>query len=275
MTNIHRNDEPGFQKFTSAYGNKRQQFGEFYLPEQSGVHPVVILIHGGFWRAPHGLSLMSGLAEDLVQRGIAVWNIEYRRVGDPGGGWPGTLQDVARAADYLKRLAKTFPIDLQRVVAVGHSAGGHLALWLAARRQFKPGSILTRTTPPLELVGIISQAGVSDLTIAWHEHLGGDAVVEFLGGELDEVPERYTEASPTSFLPLGLPQVLIHGTDDTRVPLSMSQSYLAHAIEAGDDVHLITLEGADHFVVIDAASLAWKQTVSEIESLLEPASEHL
>src|SRR5260370_3919740 len=114
-----------------AYGTESLQFGELYLPGEPGPHRTVILIHGGYWPARYGLDLMTGLAEDLAARGYAAWNIEYRRVGDPGGGWPGTLLDVAFAADYLRILAPTYALDLQRVVSLGHSAGGHLAIWLA------------------------------------------------------------------------------------------------------------------------------------------------
>src|SRR5581483_5408559 len=115
------------QNIRLTYGDDPQQFGDLSLPSTSGPHPIILLIHGGFWRAPYNLSLMSSLAEDLVRYGLATWNIEYRRVGDPGGGWPGTLQDVALAADHLITIAPTYNLDLQRIVAVGHSAGGQLA----------------------------------------------------------------------------------------------------------------------------------------------------
>src|SRR5439155_8536839 len=139
-----------------------------------GPHPATILIHGGFWRAPYGYTLMTSLADDLANRGIATWNIEYRRIGDPGGGWPATLLDVAMAADYLQKIAPTYALDLKRVVTIGHSAGGHLALWLAARPHIPQGDILVSTsapgntegsssTTPLAIMGVISLAGVSDL----------------------------------------------------------------------------------------------------------------
>ena len=115
------------------YGPEDLQFGDLYLPNQQGSHPVVILIHGGYWRARYGLDLMNDLAVDLAKRGYAAWNIEYRRVGNPGGGWPGTFQDVALATDYLRKLAPSYTLDLTKVVPIGHSAGGHLAFWLAAR----------------------------------------------------------------------------------------------------------------------------------------------
>src|SRR5258706_4695885 len=124
---------PGASIIRLAYGAEPFQFGELYLPDNAGPHPVVILIHGGYWRARYGLDLMIGLAHDLAARGVAVWNIEYRRVGNPGGGWPGTLLDVALAADNLKIVAQAYALDLQRVIPIGHSAGGHLAFWPAAR----------------------------------------------------------------------------------------------------------------------------------------------
>src|SRR6266705_1128791 len=155
-----------------AYGSEYLQFGDLYWPNRPGPHPTGILIYGGYWRARYGLDLMPGLAEDLATRGYAGWNIEYRRVGNPGGGWPGTMLDVALATDYLRRLAPTYALDLQRVVAIGHSAGGHLALWLAARPRIAhdsplAGSSITpqgsnyaeiATSTPLPLAGAISLA---------------------------------------------------------------------------------------------------------------------
>src|SRR5437764_7356894 len=159
-----------------AYGPEPLQFGDLYLPDTPGLHPTVILIHGGYWRARYGLDLMTGLAQDLVTRGYATWNIEYRRVGDPGGGWPGTLLDAAIATDYLRILAPSHGLDLQRVVPIGHSAGGHLALWLAARPRIPHTSPLAASqlgsgkeeiSTSLELAGAISLAGVVDLEMAW------------------------------------------------------------------------------------------------------------
>lgn len=264
----HDLEQQKSQTVRSVYGDEPQQFGDLYLPGGDGPYPVVLLIHGGFWRAPYDLSLMKGLALDLLRHGIAVWNIEYRRLGDVGGGWPGTFQDVAHAADHLKTLAAAFPLDLQRIVVVGHSAGGHLALWLAARKHMQQEDVLASSSAPLEFIGAISQAGVSDLAVAQSHHLGKDAVKELLGGGPDKVPERYRVASPTTFLPLGIPQVLIHGTQDDRVPLLVSQSYLAKAVAAADTVRLLPIEGADHFVLIDATSAVWSLTVTEIKKIL-------
>lgn len=257
-----------------SYGPETVQFGELHLPAGSGPFPTVILIHGGFWRNPYGYTLMTSLAEDLAKQGIAAWNIEYRRLGDAGGGWPSTLLDVARAADYLRTIAHSHPLDVQRVVAVGHSAGGHLALWLAARPRIPEDSILAAgkekeaSALPLPLVGVVSQAGVADLEMAWKRNLGSGAVAELLGGGLQDVPERFAAASPAALLPLGVPQVLIHGTEDDRVPYIMSEEYAQAARAAGDQLTLIKLEGADHFVLINAYSDAWAKTVQSVRQLV-------
>ena len=278
MSSPHRNGETASlyaAQFSSIpaiqlhYGPEPLQFGELYVPDGPGPHPLVILIHGGFWRAMYGLSLMTGLARDLAARGIAAWNIEYRRIGDIGGGWPGTLQDVALAADYLRTIASMYAIDPQRVVAVVHSAGGHLALWLAARPRIAQGSPVAVGDKPLSLVGVISLAGANDLKHVWQLHLSNDVVVELLGGTPGDVPERYAAASPAALLPLGIPQVLIHGTDDVNVPLIVSRAYARKAKEAGDKVTLIELPDAEHFVVIDPHSSAWKMIVGEIRKLLK------
>lgn len=262
-----------------AYGPEPLQFGDLYLPNGPGPHPTVILIHGGYWRARYGLDLMTGLAVDLASRGYAAWNIEYRRVGDPGGGWPATMLDVALATEYLRILAPTYELDLQLVVPIGHSAGGHLALWLAARPRIAHNSPLAGSsiTPqdsseevatPLPLAGAISLAGVVDLEMAWQLNLSNGAVVDLLGGGFTDVPERYTAASPAAMLPLGVPQVLIHGTNDDSVPLQVSQVYTNAARAVNDPVTYIELEGVDHFDVIDPNSNAWAITIEALQKLI-------
>ena len=258
-----------------VYGSEPTGFADLRVPDGAGPHPVVVLIHGGFWRAAYGLDLMDGLGDDLARRGIASWNIEYRRVGDPGGGWPGTLIDAARATDRLADLGATHGLDLGRVITVGHSAGGHLALWLAARRKLAPGALgseenVAKLTGPatLPLIGAISQAGVADLGDGWRRTLGRGAVADLLGGDPETVPERYAVADPARSLPLGIPQVLVHGGRDDIVPLDVSREYAAAAQRAGDPVRLCALPDADHFDVIDAKSAAWAVIVEEIERLL-------
>ncbi|GAC1387386.1 MAG: alpha/beta hydrolase [Ktedonobacteraceae bacterium] len=259
------------------YGTAPLQFGKLHLPPAIGPYPIVILIHGGFWRIPYGYTLMTSLAEDLAKRGIAAWNIEYRRIGDSDGGWPNTLLDVARATDYLQALASTYELDINRVVTLGHSAGGHLALWLAARHRIPLDSILSSTStshssapasPLLPIMGAISLAGVSDLAMAWQLNLGNGAVTELLDAGFPDAPARYAAASPAAMLPLGVPQILIHGTADDRVPFEMSQAYTAAAQAAGDDANFIKLPGADHFILINAHSDAWALTVQAVQKLI-------
>lgn len=272
-----KSSSPPSRPLRVAYGPEHEQFGELYLPRQSGTrepYPVALLIHGGYWRARYGLTLMTGLAEDLSAGGYAAWNIEYRRVGNPGGGWPGTLLDVARAADYVREIALLYHLDARRVVAIGHSAGGHLAFWLAARPRIPANSPLagsqdarSETSAPLELVGAISQAGVLDLEMAWKLHLSNDAVVELLGKTWPDAPDRYTAASPAALLPLGVPQVLLHGTQDTDVPIEISRRYAERARVAHDPVEYIELEGVDHFDLINPLSQAWDITIKALERL--------
>jgi acetyl esterase/lipase len=252
------------------YGQEAFQFGELYLPATAGPHPVVILIHGGFWRKPYDYTLMTGLANDLARQGIAAWNIEYRRIGDAGGGWPGTMLDVAKATDHLRTLAPEYNLDLERVVPIGHSAGGHLALWLAARPNIPDNSELAPAKSyPLSLTGTISLAGVADLNLSTNMNLGNGAASELLGGSPTQVPERYAAASPASLLPLNVPQVLVHGTADDRVPYEMSYVYTKAAQTAGDQVSLITLDGVDHFALIDPDSEAWAKTVDALKQFME------
>jgi len=260
-----------------AYGPEYLQFGALYLPDRAGPHAVIPLIHGGYWRARYDLTLMNGLAEDLARRGYAAWNIEYRRVGDKGGAWPGTFLDVAHAVDYLRELAPLYQLDLQRVVPIGHSAGGHLAFWLAARPRIPTDSPLAGSSvaasegeqaTPLPLAGAISLAGVLDLETAWRLHLSNDAVVELLGAKFPNAPERYAAASPAAMLPLGVPQILVHGTRDSTVPIEISRTYAARAKALGDPVTYLELEGIDHFDVIDPRSTAWEKTVEALKTLL-------
>lgn len=256
------------------YGPKAFQFGELYRAEKQDTTtttPVVVLIHGGFWRAAYSLSLMRRLARDLAHNGITAWNIEYRRIGNHEGGWPNTLLDVALATDYLRTLAPQYALDIQKVVPVGHSAGGHLAVWLAARHRISAGELLMQD--PLPLAGVVSLAGCIDLDYVAQLNLGDNAAVALLGGEPQDVPERYATASPAALLPLDVPQVLIHGTRDDRVPFNVSQSYALIANDAGDDITLIELPGADHFVVIDPTSESWAITLKEIQHLFGEAEE--
>jgi acetyl esterase/lipase len=235
------------------YGSDPQQFGELRRPAGGGTGAVVIVIHGGFWQAQYDLGVMMPVCEALAREGRATWNIEYRRVGDPGGGWPGTFLDVGAAADHLRRIAPAHGLDLRRVVTLGHSAGGQLALWLAGRRWIRQGEL--RVAKPLKLSGAMALAGIVDLRTA-HD-LGFEAVDRLMGGAPAQVGYRFDQGDPAALIPLGVQQVLLHGTADSVVPESLSAGYVRAAASRGDEVRLVALPGIGHFEPIDPTSTAW------------------
>ncbi len=235
------------------YGPGPDQFLELTLPDGDGPAPVVVVVHGGFWRAAYGIELARPLAADLAGDGFAAVAVEYRRVGADGG-WPVTLADVASAVDSLPGLPDADRLDLADVTAVGHSAGGHLAAWLAARHRLPPG--YPGATPLVRVTAVVLQAGVLDLARAAAQRLGDGAVLDLLGGGPDEVPERYAGADPVRLLPTGAAVLCVHGATDDVVPVEQSERYAAAAAAAGDRVELRVVPG-DHMAMIDPASLAW------------------
>jgi acetyl esterase/lipase len=257
------------------YGPEALQFGELRLPVEEGPHPVVIVIHGGFWRARYDLEHIGHLAAALSSEGCATWSIEYRRIGDEGGGWPGTFQDVGEAAKYLRELAPRHSLDLERVIAIGHSAGGHLALWLGGCGRVPQESAL-HVGEPLPLKGVVALAAVSDLNRAWELRLSNSVVEEFLGGAPEDVPERYATASPAELLPLGVRQMLVHGTEDEDVPFEISARYHNAALEAGDDSTLVTLPGSGHMELVEPWSKEYQSVLSAVRALLgSPVDDNL
>lgn len=239
-----------------TYGNEPDQFGDLRVPAGPGPHPVVMVLHGGRWQASVTLGGISPACASLAEQGVAVWNVEYRRLGIEGGGWPGTWQDVAAAADALRSFAAEHRLDPSRVVVLGHSAGGPLALWLAGRHRLPSTNALFRENP-LALRGAISMAGVNDLRTAWARNMGEGVLNELLGGGPQAFPERYASTSPPDLLPFGIPQLLVHGTADTMVDVSVSQDYARAAQSRGDDARVVLLDGADHFQIRDPATSAW------------------
>lgn len=252
----HPSQPPSAPFEVLRYGPLALQFGELRLPVGPGPHPALVTIHGGFWRARYGLDYFAVVCDALAAAGVATWNIEYRRLGDEGGGWPGTLLDVAAAVDFMRELAAHYPLDVARIGTLGHSAGGHLAFWAAGRARIAPSSAL-RVPDPLPLRCAVALAGVSDLRRAWELRLSANVTEDFLGGTPTSVPERYAAASPAALLPLGVPQALIHGTADEDVPYEISAGYSEAARAAGDDVALLTLPGAGHFALVDPATPEW------------------
>ncbi|MGI8589119.1 MAG: alpha/beta hydrolase family protein [Chloroflexia bacterium] len=251
-----------------AYGDDPSQFGDLRLPPGTGPHPVVIVIHGGYWRSAYSLDHIGTLCAALTHAGVATWSLEYRRLGNPGGGWPGTLQDVAAGADYLRTIAPKYHLDLTHVVAVGHSAGGQLALWLAGRHRIPAGDTLYSPNP-LPLHGVVSLAGVADLRQGYDLHLSNDVVYQLLGGNPGEVPTRYEDASPRALLPLGVPQRLLHGTADDIVPIAISRDYSAAARAAGDDAEFIPLDATGHFELIDPRTPQWATVQATVLMLVK------
>ncbi|MGI8826552.1 MAG: alpha/beta hydrolase family protein [Chloroflexota bacterium] len=250
-----------------SYGSEDQQFGELRLPSGRGPHATVVVVHGGFWRARYDLTHAGHLAARLTAAGMATWNVEYRRIGDSGGGWPDTFRDVAFAADHVRRLAAGYPLDLDRIIVLGHSAGGHLALWLAARHNLSVDSQLY-TPDPLPVRGAVSLAGMPDLRQAWDLHLGSGAVEALLDGTPASRPERYQAGSPAALLPLGLPQILLHGADDEIVPPVTSERYACRAQDLGDAVQVVRLPGAGHFELIDPRAPEWAHVETAVMRLL-------
>jgi acetyl esterase/lipase len=234
-----------------SYGSYRSHYGELHVPDGDGPFPVAVLIHGGFWKTQYGRRLMRPLADDLASRGWAAWNLEYRRIGHlGGGGWPATFDDVAAGIDHVAELTHV-PLDLGRVVAIGHSAGGHLAAWAATWDGLD-------AVPRVSLSAAVSQAGVLDLERAWELQLSRGVVGRFLGGTPEDMPERYALASPIRRLPAGVPLLLVHGVLDEDVPVSMSREFADAARAAGDDCELVVIEDEGHYEHLEPGSKVWR-----------------
>lgn len=227
-----------------GYGPDANQFADVYVPAGNGPHPVVFFIHGGYWRKKYDLIYAGHLCAALKTRGIASWNVEYRRLGNPGGGWPGTFDDIRAAYQLLQNGTHehTGRFDLTRTCVAGHSAGGQLALCLAAVEK--------------SVMGVLSLAGVLDLRRGWELHLSNNAVAEFLGGSALEVPIHYREASPMELSIKQARQKVVHGTLDDSVPFEISQGYFDTKKKSGEQVELVTLE-TGHFEIVDPRSQVW------------------
>jgi len=246
-----------------SYGSEPEQFGDLYMPSSQEPVPVVVLIHGGWWRSVFDLGLERAIAADILQRGIgAVWNIEYRRVGN-GGGWSTTFEDVAAAIDALESFGG---LDLDRVVAVGHSAGGHLAAWSLGRHTLPAG--LPGSEPVVELRTAVAQSAVLDLVGCANDGLGDGACLDLMGAMPASDPDRFASSSPLEMLPIGRSLVVVHGDADDIVPLDQSLRYADAAREQGDHTDLIVLGGAGHFVHIDPRTTGWTIVADRLEDLM-------
>ncbi len=256
------------------YGPAPQQFAELRLPPGEGPFPVLIVIHGGCWVEFASAQYTAPLAAALAEKGFATWNLEYRRGHEDGGGWPGTFLDVGLGVDAVRNAAKQYPLDLGTVLVMGHSAGGQLALWAAARWRLPLNSEL-HADDPLHISGALSLAGIIDMR-TYLEHglercVGGELRV--MGGNFDRYPERYAQVSPAELLPLGVPQVLVWGDQDEIVPEELSADYETRARSAGDRVQVLRMLNAGHHEVCSATGPGFGQIVRALRVLMALGSE--
>ena len=247
------------------YGGLDLQFGDLRVPKLPAGQraPVVVFLHGGWWKAAYGLDYGGFLCDALKHDGVATWSIEYRRVGDAGGGWPGTFEDVAAGYDFLDVLAKSYPLDLSRMIVAGHSAGGHLAFWLAGRPHIPEQGLLNELRRRRPMRGLVALAGAVDLrltidlsgwfTFAHDKH----EVITFMGGTPAEEPDRYKAGNPGDLLPLNVPQWLVQGVEDDQIPSQLPVRWAERGRQIGERVEVEMISGADHFDIVDPQSGAW------------------
>jgi len=246
-------DTPPPSDARMPYGDGEFHFGDLRVPRGAGPFPAAMFIHGGYWRARYDLKHTSFVCAALTKAGLVTWNLEYRRVGNPGGGWPGSFEDVTAGYQFLRQLAGKYPIDTKRILVLGHSAGGQLALALAAHHN--------------SMRGVVSLAGVVNLRRAWDLHLSHDAVAEFLGGDPQRVPDHYHEASPAE-LDIHCKQLLIHGTEDDSVPVQMSRDYAKQKLEKHESVNFSEIPKIGHFEIVDPESAIWPKAEKAVLSLI-------
>ncbi len=262
---------------TFSYGEAEDQQAELFLPTDKGgaakgdatkaLRPVIVTIHGGCWRNDlPGREQMRAAAAAFLEKGWAVWNIGYRRIGEEGGGYPGTFQDVARAIDLLRDHADANRLDLSHVVFFGHSAGGHLALWAAGRSRLPDGPL--KTGDPLKPAGVVAVGGFGDLkTFAADINLqcGDDTVAKLTGADLPERPDPFADTSPAALLPTGVPVILLHGVYDSVAFPYVALTHTIAARKAGDRAEVQIAPQAGHFEVIVPGTAAFSQAVAAIE----------
>jgi acetyl esterase/lipase len=237
------------------YGSDENQFGDLRLPKAATkAVPLLMNIHGGYWRARYDLQHASHLCAALTAVGIATFNLEYRRVGNPGGAWPGTFEDVTNGLNFIRQNAAKHNIDAKRTMVMGHSAGAQLALCLAHRTA--------------DLIGVVSLAGVLDLQRAFDLHLSNDAVVEFMGGTPQQMPDHYHEASPLDLTIPKVPQQIVFGDKDEIVPPAFSRDYVKAKSQTREHVEAVEIAEAGHFELIDPASSSWPLVVQAVKTIL-------
>lgn len=249
-----------------AYGDGPLQFGNLRLPRGDGPFPVVLFVHGGCWLSEFDITHVASLEQAFADAGYAVWSVEYGRVGDAGGGWPGTYLDVARGADHLRVLAEGYPLDLSRVVAAGHSAGGSFALWLAVRDRLPRDSELWRPDP-VSVQGVLGMAPAPDLEGLQERGVCGNVIDGLMGGSPDAFPGRYATASMMRLPPPTVPQTLLVGALD-RSWGPVGRTYFEHAQAVGDTLaRLVELPESGHFEMIVPTTSTWPGVLRELRAL--------
>jgi acetyl esterase/lipase len=258
------------------YGEGPCQFGDLWIPEtEEGASgfPLVVFFHGGWWKSTYDLVYAGHLCAALKSVGVAVWSVEYRRVGETGGGLPMTFEDAAAGLEFVATLAESYSIDLKRVITMGHSAGGHLALWSAGKGRIETGEMKLPVSR-IKLVGAIALAGAVDLRMTIELAGEGvfahdrDEISALMGGLPEAVPERYEVGNPGDLLPFGMPQILIQGTEDDQIPPGLPARWARAAEEAGDEVTVEMIAGADHMDVVDPESKAWEVVRAAVSDFL-------
>ncbi len=258
------------------YGSEALQFGDLWLPVRLGAAlcPLIVFFHGGWWKSEYDLAYAGRLCAAFKAAGIACWSLEYRRVGNPGGGWPGTFLDAAAGFDFVHQLAKSYPLDVTRVITMGHSAGGHLAFWIAGRHHILPESELFLPRSQVPLRGAVSLAGAVDLRLLLS--LAGDGlfahdkeeVYGLMGGSPQNLPGRYRAGSPGDLLPFSASQILVQGTFDDQIPPDLPRQWIKASRKSGSTAELHILEGLDHFDLVDPTQIAWPLLLRIAQRLL-------
>jgi acetyl esterase/lipase len=257
---------------TIAWGPGATDVADLWLPEGAGPFPVVLMVHGGCWQksiADH--TLMNWAADDLRKQGLAVWNIEYRGVDEDGGGYPGTFLDVAHAADALRDQAAQYNLDLNRVAAFGHSAGGHLALWIAARHKL-PSFSPMKIDNPLKLAGVVNSGGLADLKASrsvTQRSCLSDIFDQLVGDISSTRAEVLSDTSPAEMLPLKVKQISVNGHEDGIAPASLGEGYTRRAKAAGDDADVVVVLNTGHVELISPGTEAWDIEVAALKGMLD------
>jgi acetyl esterase/lipase len=261
------------------YGPDPSQFGDLWLPDAPGRHPLVVFFHGGWWKSEYDLGYAGYLCAALKEEGIATWSVEYRRAGKTGGGWPMTFLDAAAGFDFVSTLADDYRLDLAQVLTMGHSAGGHLAFWIAGRHHIAAESELFAPRRQINLRGAISLAGAVDLRLTIK--LSGDPafarhrqdVYGLMGGRPNDFPKRYQAGNPGDLLPFQAPQLLIQGSDDDQIPPGLPAAWAEISTRLGSHSTLKIIPGADHFDVVDPGSSAWQTVLMQVKSLINASGQ--